>query len=76
MLAGLSGDIAPSLVRSVFHLDSGLLNGSPVSWRRGLRRHRPPFARVDSRRAIRSASTGHRRSIVIIGGVLARSLAT
>jgi MFS family permease len=27
MLAGLSGGLAPSLVRSVFHLDSGLLNG-------------------------------------------------
>lgn len=27
MLAGLSGGIAPSLIRSVFHLDSGLLNG-------------------------------------------------
>ena len=27
MLAGLSGGIAPSMVRSVFHLNSGLLNG-------------------------------------------------
>jgi MFS family permease len=27
MLAGLSGGLAPSLVRTVFHLDSGLLNG-------------------------------------------------
>jgi MFS family permease len=27
MLAGLSGGLAPSMVRSVFHLDSGLLNG-------------------------------------------------
>jgi MFS family permease len=27
MLSGLSGGIVPSLVRSVFHLDSGLLNG-------------------------------------------------
>lgn len=27
MLAGLSGGLAPSMVRSVFHLNSGLLNG-------------------------------------------------
>jgi MFS family permease len=27
MLSGLSGGLAPSMVRSVFHLDSGLLNG-------------------------------------------------
>ncbi len=27
MLAGLSGGLAPSMVRGVFHLDSGLLNG-------------------------------------------------
>jgi hypothetical protein len=27
MLAGLSGGLAPSMVRSVFHLDSGFLNG-------------------------------------------------
>ena len=53
MLAGLSGGIAPSLVRSVFHLDSGLLNGATgfvapaVSAVIGL-----AFARVDSRRAM------------------------
>ena len=53
MLAGLSGGIAPSLVRSVFHLDSGLLNGATgfvapaVSAVIGL-----TFARVDSRRAM------------------------
>lgn len=76
MLAGLSGGISPSLVRSVFHLDSGLLNGlagfvaPAVSAIIGL-----AFARVDSRRAmsigIGSAIVG---SLGIIGGVLAGSL--
>ncbi|MCU1421074.1 MAG: major facilitator superfamily 1 [Microbacteriaceae bacterium] len=53
MLAGLSGGIAPSLVRSVFHLDSGLLDGlagfvaPAVSAVIGL-----SFARVDPRRAM------------------------
>ena len=41
MLAGLSGGIAPSMVRSVFHLDSGLLNGvDRVRRAGGLRRRR------------------------------------
>jgi predicted MFS family arabinose efflux permease len=77
MLAGLSGGIAPSMVRSVFHLDSGLLDGvagfvaPAVSAVIGL-----SFARVDSRRAM---TIGIYASIVgslgIIGGVLAGSLA-
>ncbi|HEY6801665.1 MAG TPA: MFS transporter, partial [Agromyces sp.] len=76
MLAGLSGGIAPSLVRSVFQLDSGLLNGATgfvapaVSAVIGL-----TFAKVDSRRAM---TIGIYASIVgsvgIIGGVLAGSL--
>jgi MFS family permease len=77
MLAGLSGGLAPSLVRSVFHLESGLLNGvagfvaPAVSAVIGL-----SFARVDSRRAM---TIGIYASIVgavgIIGGVFAGSLA-
>jgi predicted MFS family arabinose efflux permease len=77
MLAGLSGGIAPSMVRSVFHLDSGLLDGlagfvaPAVSAIIGL-----SFARVDSRRAM---TIGIYASIVgalgIIGGVFAGSLA-
>jgi MFS family permease len=53
MLAGLSGGLAPSMVRSVFHLDSGLLNGlsgfiaPAVSAVVGL-----AFARLDPRRAM------------------------
>jgi predicted MFS family arabinose efflux permease len=76
MLAGLSGGIAPSLVRSVFHLDSGLLDGlagfvaPAVSAIIGL-----AFARVDSRRAmtigIYASIVG---AIVILGGVFAESL--
>ncbi|MCU1415454.1 MAG: major facilitator superfamily 1 [Microbacteriaceae bacterium] len=76
MLAGLSGGIAPSLVRSVFHLDSGLLDGlagfvaPAVSAVIGL-----SFARVDPRRAM---TIGIYASIVgglgIIGGVFAGSL--
>jgi predicted MFS family arabinose efflux permease len=76
MLAGLSGGIAPSLVRSVFHLDSGLLDGlagfvaPAVSAVIGL-----AFARVDSRRAmtigIYASITG---GLGIIGGVFAGSL--
>ena len=76
MLAGLSGGIAPSLVRSVFHLDSGLLDGlagfvaPAVSAVIGL-----AFARVDSRRAM---TIGIYASIAgglgIIGGVFAGSL--
>ena len=77
MLAGLSGGLAPNMVRSVFHLDSGLLNGvagfvaPAVSAVIGL-----SFARVESRRAM---SIGIYASIIgaagIIGGVLAGSLA-
>lgn len=53
MLSGLSGGLAPSMVRSVFHLNSGLLNGicgfvapaaSAVAG--------AAFARVDARRAM------------------------
>jgi hypothetical protein len=77
MLAGLSGGLAPSMVRSVFHLDSGLLNGltgfiaPAVSVVVGL-----SFARVNPRRAM---TIGIYASIVgaigIIGGVFAGSLA-
>jgi Major Facilitator Superfamily len=77
MLAGLSGGLAPSMVRSVFHLDSGLLNGlagfiaPAVSAVIGL-----SFARVDPRRAM---TIGIYASIAgavgIIGGVYAGSLA-
>jgi len=77
MLAGLSGGLAPSMVRSVFHLDSGLLNGltgfiaPAVSAVIGL-----SFARVSPRRAM---TIGIYASIVgaigIIGGVYAESLA-
>lgn len=76
MLAGLSGGLAPSMVRSVFHLDSGVLNGltgfiaPAVSAVIGL-----AFARVGSRRAmaigIYASIAG---PIVIVGGVLAGSL--
>jgi hypothetical protein len=77
MLAGLSGGLAPSMVRSVFHLDSGLLNGvsgfiaPAASAIIGL-----CFARVDSRRAL---SIGIYAAILgavgIIGGVFLGSLA-
>jgi len=77
MLAGLSGGLAPSMVRSVFLLDSGLLDGlsgfiSPAaSAVIGL-----AFARVDPRRAM---TIGIYASIVgaigIIGGVFVGSLA-
>jgi MFS family permease len=77
MLAGLSGGLAPSMVRSVFHLNSGLLNGlsgfiaPATSAVIGL-----AFARVDPRRAM---TIGIYASIVgaisIIGGVFAGSLA-
>jgi MFS family permease len=77
MLAGLSGGLAPSMVRSVFHLDSGLLNGltgfiaPAVSAVIGL-----SFARVSPRRAmtigIYASIAG---AIGIIGGVYAESLA-
>jgi hypothetical protein len=77
MLAGLSGGLAPSMVRSVFHLESGVLNGvagfiaPAVSAVIGL-----AFAGVNPRRAmtigIYSAIVG---SVGIIGGVFAGSLA-
>jgi hypothetical protein len=77
MLAGLSGGLAPSMVRSVFDLDSGLLNGltgfiaPAVSAVIGL-----SFARVSPRRAmtigIYASIAG---AIGIIGGVYAESLA-
>jgi MFS family permease len=76
MLAGLSGGLAPSMVRSVFHLDSGLLNGvagfvaPAMSAVIGL-----AFTRVDPRRAM---TIGIYASIAgpigIISGVLAGSL--
>ncbi|MBD3135405.1 MFS transporter [Microbispora bryophytorum] len=76
MLAGLSGGLAPNMVRSVFHLDSGLLNGltgfiaPAVSTVVGL-----SFARVDPRRAM---TVGIYASVAgavgIIGGVYAGSL--
>ncbi len=78
MLGGLSGGLAPSMVHSVFHLNSGLLNGltgavaPATSAVVGL-----AFARLDPRRAmsigIVAAIIG---PIVIIGGVLLASLAT
>ena len=77
MLAGLSGGLAPNLVRSVFHLDSGLLNGltgfiaPAVSTVIGL-----SLASVGARRAM---AVGIYASIIggvgIIGGVFAGSLA-
>ena len=77
MLAGLSGGLAPSMVRSVFQLNSGLLNGvagfiaPATSAVIGL-----AFARVDPRRAM---TIGIYASIVgalgIIAGILAGSLA-
>ncbi|MFG2076433.1 MFS transporter [Nonomuraea maritima] len=76
MLAGLSGGLAPNMVRSVFHLDSGLLNGltgfiaPAVSTVVGL-----SFARIDPRRAM---TVGIYASVAgavgIIGGVFAGSL--
>jgi MFS family permease len=76
MLAGLSGGLAPSLVRSVFHLDSAVLNGfagfiaPAVSVIVGV-----AFARFLPRRAmfigIWAAIFG---SVMIIVGVLLRSL--
>lgn len=76
MLAGLSGGLAPNLVRSVFHLDSGFLNGltgfiaPAVSVVIGL-----SFARLHARSAM---VIGIYASIVgavgIAGGVLTGSL--
>jgi len=77
MLAGLSGGLAPNMVRSVFHLDSAFLGGfagfvaPAVATVVGLL-----FARVPSDRAM---SIGIHASILgavgIIGGVFAGSLA-
>ena len=77
MLSGLSGGIAPSLVRSVFRMNSGLLNGlsgfiaPAASAVIGVM-----FARLDPRR---SMMIGIYASIVgaigIIGGVCAGSVA-
>jgi MFS family permease len=76
MLAGLSGGLAPSMVRSVFHIDSGLMNGvagfvpQTASFLIGF-----ALGRVDSRRAM---SIGIYASVVgaagIITGVLVGSL--
>lgn len=76
MLAGLSGGLAPSMVGSVFHLDSGFLDGlagfiaPATSAVIGF-----AFARVDPRRAM---TIGIYASIIgalgIIGGVFATSL--
>jgi predicted MFS family arabinose efflux permease len=78
MLAGLSGGLAPSMVHSVFHLDSGLLDGlagfiaPAVAVVIGL-----SFARVRTRTAM---TIGIYASIVgsvgIVGGASAGSLAT
>jgi hypothetical protein len=77
MLAGLSGGLAPNMVRTVFHLDSGLLSGvagfiaPAISVATGF-----ALARVAPRRAMRvgivSAILG---AVGIIGGVVAGSLA-
>lgn len=76
MLAGLSGGLAPSLVRSVFHLESGVLNGlagfiaPAVSVITGF-----TLARVAARRAMTvGIITAIIGSAGIIGGVLAPSL--
>ena len=76
MLAGLSGGLAPNMVRSVFHLDSAFLNGvagfvaPAMAAVIGL-----AFAKIDSRRAM---LIGIYASIIgaagIIGGVFAGSL--
>jgi MFS family permease len=78
MLAGLSGGLAPSMVRSVFHLNSGLLNGligfvaPAASAVAGL-----VVSRLDARRAM---ACGIYASILgaigIISGAVAGSLAT
>jgi MFS family permease len=77
MLAGLSGGLAPSMVRSVFHLNNAVLNGAAgfiapaVSVITGF-----ALARVNPSRAmtvgIVAAIAG---SLGIIGGVLGGSLA-
>lgn len=77
MLAGLSGGLAPSMVRSVFHLDSGLLDGvagfiAPATAAVvGLL-----FARIAPRRAMRiGIYASLASSVLIIGGALAGILA-
>ena len=76
MLAGLSGGLAPSLIRSVFALDSGFLNGltgfiaPAVSTVVGL-----AFAKVDPRRAMTIGIWASIAGAVgIIAGVLLGSL--
>jgi predicted MFS family arabinose efflux permease len=76
MLSGLSGGIVPSLVRSVFQLNSGLLNGlsgfiaPAVSAIFGL-----VFTRLDPRLAMTIGIYGSVAGAVgIIGGVVAGSL--
>jgi MFS family permease len=78
MLAGLSGGLAPSMVRSVFHLNSGLLNGlsgaiaPAASAAAGL-----IVTRLDARRAM---TIGIHASIAgalgIMSGAIAGSLPT
>jgi hypothetical protein len=77
MLAGLSGGLAPNMVRSVFHFDSGLLNGvagfiaPAVSAVVGL-----AFAKVAPRRAmILGVYASIVGAVAIILGVYAGSLA-
>jgi MFS family permease len=76
MLSALSGGVVPSLVRSVFHLNSGLLNGlsgfvaPAMSVIVGIL-----FARIDSRRAM---NIGIYATVVgavgIVGGLMAGSV--
>jgi predicted MFS family arabinose efflux permease len=77
MLSGLSGGLAPSLVRSVFLLDSGLLNGLSGFVAPALSAIIAlACTRIDPRRAMTAgiyASVGG--AIGIIGGVLAANLA-
>jgi MFS family permease len=78
MLAGLSGGLAPSMVHSVFHLDSGLLDGlagfiaPAVSVIAGM-----SFARIPQRRAMTIGTVASVvGSIGIIVGAATGSLAT
>jgi MFS family permease len=73
MLAGLSGGLAPNLVRSLFHLDHPFLNGfdgfvaPAVAAVAGL-----AVAKLDSRRAI---AIGSYASIIGAGAIIAGALA-
>jgi MFS family permease len=78
MLAGLSGGLAPSMVRSVFHLNSGLLNGlsgfiaPAASAVAGV-----VVARLDARRAMTiGICASIAGAIGIMSGAVAGSLAT